>query len=230
MDRGEIGHELLREAWGKCERVLFERKICEPWSLDNFYEAMKSYRDGGGARNYTSEYTYRYILMEVLIKSVNSIVYGEDDEGGRRQVQFFSVTKDLNKKLTDKRQRTSYVNEVVKYIEMVKRLTAKERYGLEMCDNFSNCVMFQYSEHFGDYVENSGKADWRVWMMLDEQSLAMSATSSVCLGQEHIGSMTLEETSTMTMNMGKRDRREASESKTDPGAYDNKYICKQSTK
>jgi hypothetical protein len=38
----------------------------------------------------------------------------------------------------------------------------------------------------------------------------------------------LEETS--TMNLGKRDRQEVSESKMDPGAYHNKYICKQSTK
>lgn len=196
MDRGEIGCELLRVAWSKCEMLLVEKKIFEPWSLDHFYEVMRNYKE----HVYTSEYTYRYIVMEVLIKSVNQIVYGDDQGDGCRYMQFFSVIADLNKKLTDKRQRASYVNEVVKYIEVVKGLGAKERYGLEICDNFSNSVMFEYSEHFGDYVENCGKADWPVWMMIERK------------GQGRLDEMP-------TMNLGKRDRQEASESKTELGMY-----------
>lgn len=195
-----FGSEVVTLAWAACEKDIILTHMLppsvkeNPLTFEKYYETLKTQREGGVRGCYphlilfdTQKFSnkFRYMILECLVNTVNSVVYGDSHQHQNlRHMQFFSAHEKLHKNKLDASQKTSFLTDAVGYMELIWGLKSKEEYATKVARYLKNSIIFQYSKHFEKYENNATDVNWDVWTLIDDhlsKSNGSQKTVSLCL-------------------------------------------------
>lgn len=154
-----VGSKMLLCAWQECEASIICKEMLSPsmvgkknpLTLPKFYETLKMQKEGVRSLPHLVDFNtpkfsakHRYSLVECLISNVNKQVFGGGGGGGDIGRQsLFSVSKSLHK--LDK---NLFLQEAVRYMELMMHQKSKDSYGEVIREQFANSVIFSRSHYF----------------------------------------------------------------------------------
>jgi hypothetical protein len=194
-----FGSEVVTLAWAACEKDIILTHMLPPSQKENpltfekYYDTLKTQSDRGARGGYphlilfdTQKFSnkFRYMILECLVNTVNSIVYGDSHQlHNLRHMQLFLAHEKLYKNKLDASQKTSFLKSALGYMELIKGLKSKEEYATKVARHFQNSIIFQYSKHFEKYENYASDVNWDVWILIDDhlaKSNGSLKTVSLC--------------------------------------------------